>query len=266
MEGKDLVEQAHQLYRRGDIAASRDRFGIAIAEGVRVADAWYGLAELSREGGELDAAQAAYRRALRADARHPNALYRLGELAERRGASGEAIRLYRRALAARPGHVSASRRLQQLEQATPEATPPLARQPSGNGIAGPVTAVQYRVDWDEARRPHSVLSFRVQRRGAPPVAVELRGRSITSQPANGDWVELPAGWSPGGRTQRVLNLSTGEWIASRRANPLMRAFTFAVVSFAVVWITCLFVIVGAQFFGFDLLEHIRGFSLEEALA
>lgn len=262
----DVVEQAHQLYRAGEIDASRERFERAVAEGVRVADAWYGLAELSREDGDFGAAKAGYRHVLAANSRHPNALYRLGELAERTGARAEAIRLYRRALAARPGHVSASRRLHELQQAKPEPGPVLARQPSGAGIVGPVSAVQHRVEWDDARRPHAILSFRVEQRGAAPAAVELRGRSISSQPANGDWVELPAGWSPGDRPRRVLNLSTGEWMASQRPNPLMRAFAFTVVSFAVVWIAFLFAIVGAQFFGFDLLEQLRGFSLEHALA
>jgi hypothetical protein len=162
--------------------------------------------------------------------------------------------------------VSASRRLQELGRPKPEPRQVLARQPSGAGIAGPVSAVQSRVEWDDARRPQAVLSFRVQTRGAAPAAVELRGRSISSQPANGDWVELPAGWSPGDRPRRVLNLSTGEWMAARRPNPLMRGFSFVVVSFVAVSIAFLFAIVGAQMFGFDLLEYLRGFSLEEALA
>jgi hypothetical protein len=120
------------------------------------------------------------------------------------------------------------------------------------------------MEWDGSRRAVAILSFRVQQPGAAPAAVEIRGRSIANQPANGEWVELPPGWSPGRRLRRVLNLSTGEWITVQRPHPLARAATFVIASFAVVWIAIIFAIVGGRlFFGFDLIGELRDFRWEE---
>lgn len=270
----DLVNVAWRLYRAGREDESRATFRRAVDEGVRAADAWYGLGELSRRGGDLDAAAANYREALAVHAGHSNAIFRLGTLAERRGDAGAAKKHYLDALAVHPEHVAAQRAVKALSAPAPKAPPEpadlrrtLAVQPSGRAIAGPVHGVQFRMEQDSSRRGMAVLSFRVQPEDGPPVAVELRGRSIAGHVINGEWVELPAGWSPGSSARRVVNLTTGSTLSIKRPRILVRAAFGALVTFVSLWIAVLCAAVVAQaFFGINLFEEIRRGGLEELLA
>jgi hypothetical protein len=217
---------------------------------VNSAPGWYALGAAALAKGELESAEAAFRRAVEMDPEHANALYRLGEFVQRTGRGQEAAELYRRALGANPGHVSARRRLDDLEAARRTDTPaqPLAREPSADALAGVVSALQQRFEQDRSRLSVLVVSFRVERRGAdgtsyPPVPVELRGQSLRGAVANGDWVELPGGWRPGSRLRTFVNLTTGAEVGMDDRGSLGRGARLVVTALVSVWIVVLFSVV-----------------------
>lgn len=247
-----LLARAGALYMDKQYEASGRLYAELTAHPRYAAEGWYGLGMIALVNQDLARAQMQLEDCLRRSPNHHRAVVGLGLVAEKQGDLALACRRY--AEAARAGNTAAQVAVHRLDSAAaaqaeavraqaaqartaraaanpaeasaaarqvPRAVPPgpqplLARQPSGRGIVGEVSALQARQESRGARqRPLLVVTFRLEREGMPPLPVELRGEVLKGSISPGDRVELPARLARGRTVNaawtdaRFWNLTTG---------------------------------------------------------
>ncbi len=126
----------------------------------------------------------------------------------------------------RPGGARAAPSVPQAALPVPSTTQRVSGSPSPGLIAGHVAGFQQRQEL-RGRRYLMIWDFRVERPGAPPVAIEMRGYAFDGALANGDEVRVAA--TPGSRgivhTSTVENLTSNSTIrVTRRPHPLVGGF------------------------------------------
>jgi hypothetical protein len=256
-----LVELANDLYQAGRYADARRQLDGVLVQRPGDVRALFGRALSSIGLGDVVAAEADLERVLEIKPDHAGAHYRLGELAERRGDTDQAVWHYQETMLSLPDHHAARRHLRDLgvravdlEQSLPGGTATAANRqrpssahsetpqptpyqvPSGwlHGVAkNPARGIvdePVKLRWfggalegKMERMAVQTLSFLLVQEDKPPVAVHIKGETVTGLLAEGHRVAVPDTKYRGAiYADRVLDLETGERIIADRRSELPR--------------------------------------------